>query len=92
MEKVCVIGIFNGIDPDDNSMLVTYKLVFTDGEWVYETAFYDENGGMGWLPASQFLSNRFSELLTEKFTDESHNKFNYIVNKIKNGATYELVI
>lgn len=88
MKAVTITNIFIGIDPTDNVKIMLYKLTFDDASWVYETAYYDEDGGLGWIPATQSLCNKLSEILCEKDPINWVSVYNDIIAKAGNKTCH----
>lgn len=85
-DHIIIRGISSTMDPDDEILLVHYKLTYSNGDFVYETAMFDEDCNDGWVPAAMGYTNELLCLVKDA------EKYNEIIRKIQGGASYELYL
>lgn len=83
---ITIRGISSTMDIDDGILLVHYKLVYPNGDFMYETAMFDEDCDTGWVPAAMGYTNELLRLLGDA------EKFDEIIRKIQGGASRELYL
>lgn len=85
-DPIIIRGISSTMDPDTEILLVHYKLTYPNGDFVYETAMFDDENNYGWVPAAMGYTNELFRLVkdAEKFRD--------IIRKIQGGASRELYL